>query len=228
MGCSAKIQSPLQIYAAASIAPVAELLLKSFPQGHSYEINIASSSLLAQQILHGAPADLFLSASPQWTSYLQQMGTQHRTWEGLGNHLVVIRTKGSTQSCFLENSPPLVIADWTHVPAGIYAHKALTELGLFEKQKQLISAINVHAVLAYVARGDIACGNDYKSDTLLDTKVEIVPSPLDHHKIDIRYSFLLLSGSNHPNAEATFTMLTHPKNKEQYTDFGFQYIGETP
>jgi molybdate transport system substrate-binding protein len=228
MGCRESSTPPLQIYAAASIAPVAEQLLKAFPQGYSYELNIASSSLLAQQISQGAPADIFLSASPQWTTFLQQSNTTHQVWEGLKNHLVLIKNKGATQSCVLEKSPPLVIADWTHVPAGVYAHKALTNLGLFDMQKQLISAVNVHAVLTYVARGDIPCGIVYKSDTLLSDDVEIVPSPLDTHDLDIRYSFLLLPRSTHPHVESIFTMLTDPIHKDLYTQFGFVYAGVHP
>jgi molybdate transport system substrate-binding protein len=227
-GCSDHNNPILQIYAVASIAPVVEQFIETFPQGHPYVLNIASSSLLAQQIDHGAPADIFLSASTQWTSFLNPTGTKQRIWEGLTNTLVLVKTKGSEQSCLLEKNPPLVIADWTHVPAGVYAKKALTELSLFDTQTQLISAINVHAVLTYVARGDIPCGIVYKSDTLLSKDVEIVPSPLDRHQINIRYSFVLLPRSTHPNAESTFSMLMDTKNEAVYKQFGFQYVGDDP
>ena len=228
LGCSSQ-NAPLRIYAAVSITPVVEHLIAEHPLGYSYELNSAGSSTLAQQIAYGAPADIFLSASTQWVDFLSQQSRIQKSWEGLHNRLVLIQSKNTSSPCDLHNPPGLSIADWTHVPAGIYAKQALQQLNLFSAlESRLVPAIHVHAVLNYVARGDIPCGIVYESDTLLRSDIAIVPSPLDEINLDIRYSFALLTQHQHPQAEAFFSWITSPQNKETYTQFGFISFEDTP
>ena len=228
MGCSSQ-NTPLRIYAAVSITPVVEHLIAEHPLGYSYEINSAGSSTLAQQIAQGAPADIFLSASPQWVDFLSNQSMVQDSWDHLHNRLVLIQSKNTPTPCDLRNPTALSIADWTHVPAGIYAKQALTELQLFSAlESRLIPAIHVHAVLNYVARGDIPCGIVYKSDTLLRSDIDIVPSPLDDILLDIRYSFALLIPHKHPKAADFFAWITDSKHNDVYTQFGFIPKENTP
>jgi molybdate transport system substrate-binding protein len=56
------------VFAAASTTEPLGQFAEAFQQrrGATVVTNFASTAALAQQILHGAPADLFLSASTQW------------------------------------------------------------------------------------------------------------------------------------------------------------------
>jgi len=220
---------PVQIYAAASIAPVAEQILSSPKQQRPFAINVASSSILAKQIEAGAPADLYLSASAVWTAHLEQTGhiLPEQKWEGLSNSLVLITNKKTASPCHLDRTSQIAIADWNHVPAGMYAREALTQAGIFERlTPSLLSVLDVHAVLTYVARGDVPCGIVYKSDTLLSDEIQIVPSILDHHPIDIRYSFAMLQRSQHPHAGILFHSLK--TEVSTYKSFGFSFLSEAP
>ena len=219
-GCTNNVQNPVRIYAAVSIAPVLEEILESSSSTESYIINAASSSLLAQQIQQGANADIFASASIEWVHFLED--TVYERWEGLGNELVLIKHKDHMTSCSFHDNTPLSIADWNHVPAGIYAKKALKKLKLFDKKKEhMIPAMNAHAALSYVSNGHIPCGIVYKSDTLLSEDVEVLPSELDDIDINIQYSLARIR--NNPRVHTLFQTLYHPKNKAIYERSGFTY-----
>lgn len=225
LACTNHAQNPVEIYAAVSIAPVLERVINTSSSAGDYRINAASSSLLAQQIKHGADANIFASASLQWVQFLDQEVIDR--WEGLGNQLVLIKNKQHNGACSFHDDTPLSIADWTHVPAGIYARQVLLELNVFETKKpHMIPALNAHAALSYVANGSIPCGIVYKSDTLMRDEVVIIPSVLDSVNIDIRYSVALLSDK--PKASALFEILKHPLSEEIYEDFGLIYHGKTP
>lgn len=225
LACTNHAQGPIEVYAAVSIAPVLEKVITASSSTGDYRINAASSSLLAQQIKHGANADIFASASLQWVQSLNKEVVD--SWEKLGNQLVFIKNKQYKGSCSFHDDTPLSIADWTHVPAGIYARQALLELNVFETKKPyMIPALNAHAALSYVANGSIPCGIVYRSDTLQRDEVVIISSILDSVKIDIRYSIALLSDK--PKASALFETLKNPSFEEIYEDFGLIYHGEKP
>jgi len=227
IACTA--EDPIQIYAAASIAPVAQHILKE-NSDIPFLCNVASSSILARQIAAGAPADIYLSASTVWTSYLENkenIATRKSVakWNGLRNSLVLITNKKNPHSCSLQENKTIAIADWKHVPAGMYAREALEKLHIFEQlAPHLLATLDVHAVLTYVARGDVPCGIVYKSDTFLSDEVLIVPSALDNISIDILYSFLLFDTSE-PAGTLFHHLTLHPA---AYQQFGFSVISEMP
>lgn len=222
-GCTSITPPPIQIYAAVSMAPVLEEILSSSTD--SYVINAASSSLLARQIEQGAKADIFVSASIEWIQFLDDTILDH--WEGLSNELVLIQHMQSKIPCSLHDTTKLSIADWNHVPAGIYAKKALEQQKLFTKKKPfMVPAMNAHAALSYVASGHIPCGIVYKSDTRLSTDIEVVPSELDDINIDIQYSIARIG--NNPRAKQLFTILQDQQQKSTYEQFGFIYRPPLP
>ena len=225
LACTNHAQDPVNIFAAVSIAPVLEKVIESSSYTESYQINRASSSLLAQQIKQGAKADIFASASLEWVHFLDQDITNR--WEGLGNQIVLIKNKQYTGSCSFDDETPISIADWSHVPAGMYARQALVEMNVFDiKKPYMIPALNAHAALTYVANGSIPCGIVYRSDALLSNEVEIVSSVLDSITLDIHYSIVVLNDS--PRVNSLLNTLKKPSFKEIYEDFGLINHGEKP
>src|SRR4051794_7400649 len=71
-----KEQTDVIVSAAASTKDVLEALVKEFQSDPKPEIkiNTGPSNGLANQILNGAPADLFLSASEQWAKEVEKGG----------------------------------------------------------------------------------------------------------------------------------------------------------
>ena len=84
----------LLVFAAASLADVMTELEQQFEAaypGVDLLVNLGASSLLARQIERGAPADVFLSASPAWTAFLGEREQLRAPAQSLvGNRLVVI------------------------------------------------------------------------------------------------------------------------------------------
>ena len=62
-----------------------------YPEHHVL-VNTASSGTLARQIAAGAPADIFLSANPEWVNYLVDVGkvAAGRVLSWAGNQLVSV------------------------------------------------------------------------------------------------------------------------------------------
>src|SRR5262245_65513544 len=61
----------LRVLAAASLTEVVEAFAKRF-EGARVVTSFGASSELARQIKDGAPADVFISASPEWIDFLRE------------------------------------------------------------------------------------------------------------------------------------------------------------
>ena len=131
------------VFAAASttitVRDIQQRFLKS--SGIQVRTSFGSSAALAQQIVHGADADVFLSADVRWADYLAEKGLVADTQKLLGNRLVVIVPDDSKLN--IEKLEDLRIAEVAHValgdpesvPAGTYAKHALVKLGLWERME---------------------------------------------------------------------------------------------
>src|SRR5262245_50897067 len=66
----------LLILAAASTRDALQEIAKQFTTDTGIEVKISAddSSKLAQQIVNGAPADLFVSANEQWANFVKEKG----------------------------------------------------------------------------------------------------------------------------------------------------------
>ena len=64
------------IFAAASMKNAMDEIAKTYGEetGNSMAVSLAGSSALARQIQQGAPADIFISANPDWMDRLEQDG----------------------------------------------------------------------------------------------------------------------------------------------------------
>lgn len=105
------------------------------PDGPVVRPVFAASSTLAKQIVQGAPAQLFLSASNEWMDYLERrhaIDPASRV-DLLGNRLVLVTPADSKLSLAIAPGFPLArvldggwlaIGDPAHVPGGAYAKAA--------------------------------------------------------------------------------------------------------
>ena len=91
-GCGNPSPQPVLLFAAASTTEAVEDLSQTFQAEKGIRVltNFASSSALAQQITHGAEANVFLSANVDWVDALEREGLVAGRVDLLGNRLVVI------------------------------------------------------------------------------------------------------------------------------------------
>lgn len=215
------------VFCAASTVPVMEVLAHEFEKqtGQAVTISGAASSTLARQIEQGAQADLFLSANPQWMTYLQNKNLLQQQVSLLRNQLVLISHEPGDHLPFQPASKApagrLALGDSSHVPAGIYARQALEHLGWWQHvQSQVIPTRDVRSALRLVTLEEVQWGIVYLSDLHRAENVfERGTFASDTHD-PIIYPLGLLSAK--PDAIAFFQFLQSDAAQAHFRDHGFQ------
>ena len=196
--------------------------------------SFASSSTLAKQIEHGAPADVYISANVKWMDYLEsknliEPGTR---FDFLSNSIVLIAPKNSAVN-HIDIVPGMNLAEFLgdgyfamgdpdHVPAGIYGKQALTRLGMWSGiENRIARAKDVRAALALVELGESPLGLVYSTDAKISDKVKVVGIfPQDSHP-PIIYPVALVSGRKSGTAEKFIKFLKGPESKSIFEKYGF-------
>ena len=230
---------PISIYAAASTTEAVEQIAAGFERetGCSVTVVTGGSSTLARQIAEGAPADLFLSANPQWMDWLISRGVvrPQNTAPLLGNLLVFIAPSRSNPSLDLAGGDRiadllgngrLAIGEPDTVPAGIYAKQALVALHQWpELQNRLLPGNSVRTVLAWVAGGEAPLGIVYASDALMSSDVRIVAAIDSRLHDPIVYPLALIGSAATPVARQFGSVLRNDESARIFRDHGFTLTG---
>lgn len=230
-------EKELMISAAASLRNVMESsgkLFESNNPGVKVVFNFASSGVLSQQILSGAPVDLFFSADI-------------KDFDRLKNEPGILET-GFPQE-FVKNSLCFVVAahvktpvssieellkpEWQKialgsaktVPAGRYAEKALKSYEIYDRiSEKYIFCENVRQVLDYVVRGEVDGGFVYMTDAkTADQKSikEIVKIDEEKHGPIIYGLGKISNGKNHALADRFLEFIRQPECEKIFIDAGF-------
>jgi molybdate transport system substrate-binding protein len=227
------------VFAAASLKTALDAAKAAYQTstGNKVVISYAASSVLAKQIEHGAPADIFISADLAWMNYIEKAklikeGTRFNL---LSNQLVLIAPKSSTASLKIEpgfglaaalGTNRLAMANYNSVPAGKYGAAALEKLGVWKDVKPKVApAANVRAALALVAEGEAPFGIVYETDAVAEPKVKVVGVfPEDTHP-PIIYPIAVTAGTkNAVAAEAFINYLKSPQGQAAFTKQGFAIL----
>ena len=201
-----------------------------------FRTSCASSAVLAQQVLHGADADILISADEASADLLAKQSLVAETKLFLGNRLVVVVPSDS----LLEIRRPadlaavkiavkidrLALGDPDSVPAGAYAKKALVKLGLWDKLKTKVAAAgDVRQALAYVETGAAAAGIVYATDAAVSKKVRVACEIPEDLTGPVRYPFVLLKhGAESAAANAFYRFLLSPEAAAVYRKHGFTVL----
>ncbi len=236
----------LLVFGAASLRDALDAVIEVYQAqgGGEVRTSYASSSTLARQIEQGAPADLYISANPQWMDYLEErdLVREGSRADLLGNGLVLVAPQDS--GIALEIMPGfdllgaldgglLAMGDPDHVPAGIYGKAALESLGAWHGvAAQVARADNVRAALALVSRGETPLGVVYRSDAVADRSVDAVADRsvkvIDDFPQDsfppIVYPVAIMADSKNPEAAALLAMLKSDTAAEIFGRFGFTML----
>lgn len=182
-GNSGSSSGQLTVFAAASLTEVFSALGKKFEAANpetNVTFNFAGSQQLAQQIIQGAPADVFASANQVQMQAVVQDGMvkQHNVQTFTDNRLVVIYPKSNPahiqKLSDLERPGLKLILAAKEVPVGNYSLQFLDKasqdpaLGVNYKTAVLKNVVsyeeNVRAVLSKVILGEADAGIVYRSD----------------------------------------------------------------
>jgi molybdate transport system substrate-binding protein len=224
------------VFAAASTSNAVREIQQRFAKTSGVQVrtSFGSSATLAQQIVHGADADLFLSADLRWADYLAEKGLVAQTQKLLGNRLVVIAPDDSKlnirrledlRAAAIEH---VAMGDPKSVPAGQYATQALVKLGLWEQVKSKVAAAeDVRHALAFVETGAAEAGIVYATDAAISKKVKVVVEIPESLTGPVCYPVLLLKhGRGNPAAEAFYRDLQSPEALQVFRRYGFTRLVE--
>ena len=182
--------------------------------------SFASSGSLAQQIVNGAPADVFVSANTRWMDHVVKLGAieaESRVTMA-SNRLVLILPAASSLELAAEPGFPLAerlgdgrlaIADPDHAPVGAYGKAALESLGLWQGVVgKLARTQDTRAAVALVERGEAAAGLVYSTDAIPNPRVRIAATFPESTHPPIRYEAAMVAGRDDKATRRYFELLT--------------------
>ncbi len=212
-----------------AVTDIAELYKRE--TGVEVTVSTGPSNALAQQIISGAPADVFLSANPKWADAVSEKDLAADRRDVLGNSLVIVVPKGnpagvtSPEDLTGEKVKHVALAG-EKVPAGIYAEEALRSAKTYEKlteQGKIVRGHDVRITLGYVEAGETQAGVVYATDALSSGKVEVVYSFPEGSHSPVTYPLVLIKrNENSKEAKRFFEFLQSVKALNVFTDHGFR------
>ncbi len=226
LSAPARAEEPLRVFAAASLAAALDAAFAAYEEatGRAAVGVYAASGALARQIDAGAPADLYVSANPEWTDWLAARGGRAGAPAPLaGNRLVVAAAapiEGGAGPEILLEADRGAVADLRAAPAGRYAREALDALGLLGAlEGRLVEAADARAAAAWVARGEAPFGVLYATDAALAGLVVVAEIPQSAHA-PIVY-VIAVARDARPEAEALRAFLLGPDGRRILAEHGF-------
>jgi molybdate transport system substrate-binding protein len=223
-----ELSGDITVYAAASLTDAFGEATDAFEEAHpgvDVELNVAASSALREQILAGAPADVFASAN---TSNMDQVVAGDAV-DGepeifATNSLEIAVPAGNEAGVDgLDDfaDPDLLIglcAD--EVPCGQFGREALANAGVTPSVDT--NEADVRALLTKVQSGDLDAGLVYRTDVQsAGDEIEGIEVP-DEVNVVAEYPIAALSASASPDvAEAFVDFILSPDGHDILASFGF-------
>lgn len=205
----------LTVSAAASLTPAFTELAPKFEAskpGVTLRLNFAASGVLMQQLIQGAPVDVFASADQVTVKRGMQKGLldadTSRDFAGNSVVLVVPVQGGPEIGTLADLARPgvkrVAIGKPATVPVGSYTREALENANLWTTlSPKFVTADSVRQVLDYVARGEVDAGFVYGSDVARATDKTRVILTLAGHT-PVRYPVAVVSNSSHKKLARDF------------------------
>lgn len=227
------VAQQLTVSAAASLADAMREIGARFEAtrtGSTVRFNFAASGLLVQQVIQGAPVDVFASADAETMDRgIAAKGIDAATRRDFAANTLVLVTPAEgapALSALAGLSGPAIkriaIGKPASVPAGRYTQQALTTAGLWVAlQPRIVYADNVRQVLDYVSRGEVEAGFVYRTDALLlKDKVRLVLTVGGHSPV--AYPAAVVADSRQPVlARAFVAFLSAPEAQAILARHGF-------
>ena len=195
------------------------------------QIVVASgpSSGLAHQILNGAPADIFISASHKWTKAVTNENADSSPL--LSNRLVLATNDfksedvTSVDDLFQDHVKSIAVAG-KHVPVGDYADQYIQQLSESQQQSiapKLVFAKDSSAVVAWLESNEVDAAFVYASDLNRSSQLRFVEQIDESLHSPIVYSIVSFTDENrHPITGKLHDWLKADKAQAIYRAAGFE------
>jgi len=223
----------LLVFAAASLTDAVGQIATAFERetGTKVRCSFAGSNILARQIEAGAPADLFVSASPERMDELVRAGLvrPHDRVDLLSNRLVVIVAAGSRLPLHrpedLARVRTLALGDPEAVPAGIYARRWLVAAGLWDRLRgRVVPTLDVRAALVAVDSGAAEVGIVYRTDARMARSARVAFEVPATEAPRIVYPAAVLARAS-AGARLLFDRLRSARARVVFERHGFEVLG---
>ena len=237
-GCATQKQQPseLNVFAAISLTDALTEIGTAFSAENGVQVfyNFAASTTLQRQIEKGAPADVFVSASPSQVIALEANGLLEAESRQnlLTNRLVIVSDQNAEIS--MDTPANLASSDISRiaighpsiVPAGAYAKEALTHFGLWETlSSKFIFGVDVRATLAYVTSGNVDVAIVYKTDMVVSNAVtELYQVPPEAYTPIIYPAVVMKNSPQKQLARQFITYLQSAEKGEIFERHGFTVL----
>ena len=217
----------LVVSAASSLNEVFSAIEREFESTHpevDVILNIGGSSLLREQIIGGAPVDVFASANPE---IMEQVADA-----GMLNGEPLIFALNEMQIAVPRGNPALIqgLEDFSRqslllglcapaVPCGVFARQVLASGGIEARVDS--EEPNVRALLLKLESGELDAGIVYKSDILASSEVEGIPIP-ETLNVSANYAIGVIDDATDLEAATEFVSFVASKAGRQILlDHGF-------
>lgn len=235
-GCSASSDSSENHTSQVVIAAASDLRFAFTGLGAQFEattgiaatFTFGSSGQLKEQIINGAPFDLFASANEQFALDVVNAG---KGWPetlqpyAMGRIVVMARSgidvPTSITELARENFTRIAIANPSHAPYGIAAREALQAVGIYEDVKsRLVFGENVSDTLRLVETGNVDAAIVALSLAIVgDMPYELVPENLHE---PLKQSLVVTkTGENENNARSFVEFLYSENGRRVMESYGF-------
>jgi molybdate transport system substrate-binding protein len=224
----------LSVFAASSLRDVLPEI--SADCGLEVEYQFGGSQALKLQILHGAPADIFLSANQSHLRHLVDEGFVKEAKPIIGNTLALVLSSHSlaraSHIATLMHANRVVVGMRT-APIGNYTQHWLSAVSKMHSP-EIVRTIedkivsyenNTRLVLQRVLNGDADVGIVYRSDThgTAAANVQHIPS-MEQPTITFYYGATTGSKPPDPDLEAFRTCLQSTRALAKFQHFGFEAL----
>ena len=231
--CGAEDRPPVTVFAAASLADVLQPLGDRFSEEYGSEVRFSfgGSTTLAQQIVRGAPSDVFISAGKGPMDHVQsaRLVASGSRSDLLGNALALVGPSGAAvpiaapDDLLRDDVTRIAMADPALAPAGEYTQRALESLGLWESlQSRLVFGPDVRTALQYAVSGNVDVAVVYATDAATAEGVDILwRIPSESHPPIVYPAAALSDAVNKEGAAAFIGFLNSEDVQSTFRQHGF-------
>lgn len=221
---------PLRIAVASNFTPVINEVLKSFTQQTQIPTQVitASSGALYQQIKHGAPFDIFLSADSIRPTKLVEENLAFPNSQTTYAYGLLALWSASNSINALEplrnlkvQSRRLGIANPAYAPYGIAAKELLTQLKLWNNiHPHLVMGININQTFLQVRSQSIPLGIVALSQLKMN-QLDGYAIPQDLYTPIEQQLVILTRTQHHESAKQLKTFLLSPQVQQKLPHWGY-------